>query len=76
MYIILELEKPTSVLDLINKFQEANNITIPYVFKDRRDGDIDILYCDSSKTINELEWEAKLTIADICKDSYNFIKNN
>ena len=68
--------KPTSVLDLINKFQEANNITIPYVFKDRRDGDIDILYCDSSKTINELEWEAKLTITDICKDSYNFIKNN
>lgn len=67
--------KPTSVLKLVNTFEKVNNIKIPYVFKNRREGDLASLYCNCEKAKKELEWEAKLTIEDICRDSYNFINH-
>ena len=38
--------KGTSVLELINKFKEVNNIKLPYKIVDRRKGDLDICFCD------------------------------
>lgn len=68
--------KGTSVLELINTFERVNNIKVPYKIMPRRQGDIDILYADSSKIYNELGWKTKYTVEDICKDGYNFMKNN
>jgi UDP-glucose 4-epimerase len=51
-----------------------NQISIPYEITDRRPGDIAISYADVSKARNELDWEAKLTIEDMVRDSWNFEK--
>jgi UDP-glucose 4-epimerase len=67
--------KGTSVLELVNTFMSTNHINIPYEITDRRPGDIAISYADASKAKNELDWEAKLTIEDMVRDSWNFEKN-
>ena len=68
--------KGYSVLELINKFKEVNNVSLPYKFTDRRDGDIEEVYCNSDKAYNELGWKAELSLDDMCKDSMNFIKKH
>ncbi len=68
--------KGTSVLELIETFERVNSIKIPYRFKSRRSGDLAIVYADSSKANNELFWSANLSLGDMCKDSWNFEKNN
>ena len=45
--------KGSSVLELINTFQNVNNVEIPYQIADRREGDLDICFCDPDYT-NEI----------------------
>ena len=68
--------KGTSVLELINSFILVNNIRLPYVFADRRKGDIDIVYCDPTKANKQLDWYAKYDINDMVRDSYHYINKN
>ncbi|MCA0756488.1 UDP-glucose 4-epimerase GalE [Paenibacillus sp. N4] len=68
--------KGTSVLELIKAFDQANNIKIPYEISDRRPGDIASCYADASKAKNELGWEARLNIYDMCRDAWRFEKNH
>ncbi len=65
-----------SVLDLVKAFEKANNLKINYKFAPRRPGDVTICYADPSKAKKELGWEAKLSIEDMCRDSWNWQKNN
>lgn len=65
-----------SVLDVINAFEEANNLKINYVFKDRRAGDIPSCYADPAKAERELGWKAKYGIREMCEDSWRWQKNN
>ena len=67
--------KGTSVLELVNAFMNTNQVKISYEISERRSGDIAISYADGSKAKNELNWEAKLTIEDMVRDSWNFEKN-
>lgn len=64
--------KGTSVLELVHSFEKVNNIKIPYDIVKRRDGDIATSYADASKAKNELNWETKLTIDDMCEDTWRF----
>ena len=66
----------TSVLELVDAFEKANGVKIPYKIEAIREGDIATNYADCSKANNELGWKAKLTIVDACKDAYNFQKKN
>lgn len=68
--------KGTSVLDLVNAFEQANGIKVPYVICDRRAGDVDENYADPSKALKEMGWQAQLNIVDACRDSWNWQKNN
>lgn len=65
-----------SVLDVVKAFEKANNLKVPYSFKPRRPGDIAICYCNPAKAQKELGWQAKYGIEDMCRDSWNFQKNN
>ena len=65
-----------SVLDVINAFEEANNLKINYVFKDRRAGDVPACYADPSKAEKELGWKAKRGIREMCEDAWRWQKNN
>ena len=65
-----------SVLDIVKNFEAANDIKIPYQIKPRRAGDIATCYCDPSRAKEELGWEAQFGIKEMCRDSWNWQKNN
>lgn len=65
-----------SVLDLVHAFEEANNLKVNYKIAPRRPGDVTVCYADASKAKKELGWEAKLGVVDMCRDSWNWQKNN
>ena len=65
-----------SVLDLVKAFEEANGVTIPHKFAPRRPGDVTVCYADPTKAKTELGWEAKKSIVDMCRDAWNWQKNN
>lgn len=65
-----------SVLDVVKAFEKANGVKVPYVIKPRRPGDIATCYCDPAKAKAELGWEAKYGIEEMCRDSWNWQKQN
>ena len=65
-----------SVLDIINAFEKANGIKINYKIAPRREGDIAECYSDPTKAREELGFVATKTIEDMCKDAWNYEKNN
>ena len=65
-----------SVLDMVNTFQEVNNVPVPYAITPRRPGDIATCYADPAKSAEKLGWKAEKTLADMCRDSWNWQKNN
>lgn len=67
--------KGTSVLELVQAFEEANGIRIPFEIVDRRPGDIAICYADTTKAKEELGWTAKRDILAMCRDAWRFEKN-
>lgn len=65
-----------SVLDVVNAFMKVNGVNVPYVIKPRRAGDIATCYCNPAKAKAELGWEAMYGIEEMCRDSWNWQKNN
>lgn len=65
-----------SVLDIVNTFIKVNNVNVPYKIVARRAGDIDCCYADPSKAYNELGFKCEKNLEDMCRDSWNFQKNN
>lgn len=66
----------TSVLELVNTFSKVNNIEIPYIFTKRRDGDFSRVVADNKLAKDLLKWEPKKSIEEMCKDGWNWQKNN
>ncbi len=64
-----------SVLDIVNTFEKVNNVKVKYKIAPRRPGDLAIYYADPTKAKKELDWEAKRGIEEMCRDSWNFMKN-
>ena len=65
-----------SVLDIVNTFSRVNDIEIPYDIKPRRPGDVAECYADASKAAEGLGWTAEYGLEDMCRDSWNWQKNN
>lgn len=65
-----------SVLDIVKAFEKANDITIPYAIKPRRDGDVAECYADPVKAKEKLGWQAEKTLEEMCKDSWRWQSGN
>lgn len=65
-----------SVLDVVKAFEKATGMKVPYSIKPRRAGDIATCYSDPSKAEKELGWKARYGIDEMCRDSWNWQKNN
>ena len=65
-----------SVLDMVKGFEKATGKKVPYKIAPRRSGDIATCYADPKKAKEELGWEAKKDINDMCKDSWEYIQKN
>ena len=68
--------KGYSVLDIVRAFEEANDLKIPYKIGPRRPGDIAQCYSSPEKAGKELGWVAENGIVEMCRDSWNWQKNN
>ncbi len=64
----------TSVLELIKIFEKANNLQIPYIFSTPRFGESPILIADNKKAKKILNWSAKKTVFQMCRDGWNWYK--
>ena len=65
-----------SVLDMVNTFQTVNGVSVPYEIVARRPGDIATCYADPAKSEKVLGWKAEHTLADMCRDSWNWQSKN
>ena len=65
-----------SVLDIVKAFNKANNLDLPYVIGPRRPGDVDACFADPRKAKELLGWEATKTLEDMCRDAWNWQRNN
>ena len=65
-----------SVLEVVAAYERACGKPIPYVVDPRRPGDIGEYYADPSKAKAIFGWEAKRSLDDMCRDSWNFTQNN
>jgi UDP-glucose 4-epimerase len=65
-----------SVLDIINTFEKVNNVKVNYKIVNRRPGDIAACYSDPTKAKEELGFVATKTLEDMCRDLWNYEKNN
>ena len=65
-----------SVLQVVAAFEKACGHAIPYEIKPRREGDIATCYCDPQKAKEELGWEAKYGIDEMCEDSWRWQSTN
>lgn len=68
--------KGYSVLDVLKAYDKACGKELPYVICPRRAGDVDESYSDPSLAEKELHWKAKYGIDEMCRDSWNWQKNN
>ena len=65
-----------SVLQIVENFEKATGVKIPYVIKPRRPGDIAVCYADAGKAKEELGWVAENGILEMCADSWNWQSHN
>ena len=65
-----------SVLDMVNSFVKVNGVDVPYQIVARRPGDIATCYADPAKSAEKLGWKAELGLDDMCRDAWNWQKNN
>lgn len=68
--------EPYSVLDIVKTFQEVNGVPVKYAIGARRAGDLPVCYADAGKAKRILHWEAKRSLADMCRDSWNWQRQN
>lgn len=61
----------TSVLEMVRAFEEVNHVTVPYEITGRRPGDIAACWAAVDKARDLLDWQAELSLTDMCRDSWN-----
>jgi UDP-glucose 4-epimerase len=66
----------TSVLELVAAFERISGIEIPLNKKARRPGDAEKLLAIPTKANETLKWRADMTIDDMCRDTWNWVRNN
>ena len=67
--------KSVSILQLLKTFERVNNLKINYEFVKRRDGDVPILYADTSLFQKKLKWKNEKNLEDMCKDGWKWQQN-
>lgn len=65
-----------SVLEVIRAFECATGKPLPYKLSGRRPGDIAQCYADSATAKQLLDWEAKLTLQEMCADAWRWQSAN
>tara|TARA_B100000795_G_C22805767_1_gene444807 strand:- start:6627 stop:7721 length:1095 start_codon:yes stop_codon:yes gene_type:complete len=68
--------KGTSVLEMVQAFENASRKTISYNFEDRRPGDVAECWASTKHAESILGWKAKYSIQKMCEDTWRWQKNS
>lgn len=68
--------QPVSVLNMVKAFEKANNVSVPFTFESRRQGDLAAFWADTTKIKQELNWTAKHNLEDMVKDAWRWQSQN
>lgn len=61
-----------SVLELINAFQEATGVALPYRIAPRREGDIEAIWANPAKAERELKWKAHRMLEETLRSAWQW----
>lgn len=61
-----------SVLELVNAFQDATGVKVPYKIGARREGDIEKIWADPKKANTVLGWKAETHIAETMANAWRW----
>ena len=67
---------PYSVTEIVDTFERVNNIKVNHVYGARRAGDLAECYANADKALKVLGWKTEKSLEDMCRDSWNWQKNN
>jgi UDP-glucose 4-epimerase len=65
-----------SVLELVHAFEEASSHKIAVQIAQRREGDIARYFASPERASSELNWRAKRSLADMCRDAWRWQSRN
>ena len=66
----------SSVLEMVQAFEQASGAAVPYEIAPRRPGDLAVCYADPSRSQAELGWHTKRDLVDMCRDAWNWQSKN
>ena len=66
--------KGSSVLAVVNTFEEVSRVKLNYSFVERRPGDIISAYADTTKANSVLGWQSELTLKDALSSAWEWEK--
>ncbi len=75
MAVNLGSGKGTSVFEMLRTFERATGVKIPYFVAARRAGDAAECFSESVRSIGVLDWQAELTLEDMCRDAWHWQRN-
>ena len=67
---------PYSVTEIVQTFERVNEMKLNYKYGDRRAGDLAECYANADKAWELLGWKAEKNLDDMCRDAWNWQKNN
>ncbi|PSS09796.1 Bifunctional UDP-glucose 4-epimerase and UDP-xylose 4-epimerase [Actinidia chinensis var. chinensis] len=66
----------TSVLEMVAAFEKASGKKIPIKLCPRRPGDATAVYASTGEANKQLGWKAKYGIEEMCRDQWNWARQN
>jgi UDP-glucose 4-epimerase len=63
-----------SVLEMVKSFEKATGIAINYSLVDRRPGDVEAVYADTSKALKGLNWKAEISLEEMLRSAWEWQK--
>ena len=67
---------PYSVVEIVEAFERNSGVPVKYEFGPRRDGDLAEFWANADKAREVLGWTASRTLDEMCRDSWNWQKQN
>ena len=63
-----------SVLEMVKSFEKTTGLKVPYEIVDRRPGDVEAVYADTTKSAKELNFKTKRGLDEMLKSAWDWEK--
>lgn len=67
---------PYSVTEIVETFEQVTGVKVYHVYGSRRSGDLAECFANAEKADRLLGWKTEKTLTDMCRDAWNWQKQN